>query len=393
MFSLEFVEKLFLRFCGQCVRNFKKQSLKVSLNGKISLTDIQLNIDIFKDIFYPLIPKHIFLGSIIIEYPLTPNGAISLHVSDVFILMQRSEEVIDENNIERFQKILQTWITIFFLTVSRRANNNTSTSFDMSQMESVVKRLNNATLTITSAHIRIENHLFKSHLNYGNNSTCKSIGIILEKINISGPSSSDIASDTTDFWLKDNNEYKLKIQKLINLTKLSIYYDTQKKYSNVSSEELTLDFIKALHMEYVNLKGEENVILAPVDSVVSLVIGNKDKTTMRISPLRLKVDIDPVKISLTDSQVSFLWHLIYHLHTRSLTLQRKCAFATARSFKDTSLRAKYRWKILAEFVRADICRAASRLSDIVLGNPLGNMPITSSMRWRSWFVQWRKAAR
>lgn len=382
---LDFVERLFLRLCGQYVKNFKPEYLKIGLTGTVTLKNIQINLDSFQDIFYPYKLSHLFFGCLHIDIPISSSGKYCIDLSDVLIILDRSGEQIDPSNYERFQKILQSWISFIFFLAPKYQDNSNGYNVDL---ENLFKRISSSSINLHRVHFRIEDHLYPSHLI--NRPKQNSMGFCLEHLSMKGPSSTDIQTDPT-FWNQDKGN--LQLQLLLQITQFSLYYDTTKSYGQAISKDISLEFVQDIFTRCSTYHSDQFNIIQPVNSSCAVDIICKDKRVLAIGPMRIRFHLDDVHVSLTDMQLAFVWNLINSLLTRSYDMQLRCRFAVARGYTDPRKRAQFRWTILKQLIQDDIIRAASNKSHILYGGSDIHIPLKSSTRWRVWFQQWRNAAR
>lgn len=194
-------ENLIKRLCGRYLKDFSAANVQIGVTGTITVRDVQVNVEEFKNFQLPVHLVSILLGTMTIDLPILVGSNFDIAISDVIILSD--EAVSTETDIglcdeQTIHRALQMWIGAFYFSLAAEGDMKVAvylpTSISIVHPTNALKSisaqmvtssdvdytfgmLNRFKLTLTNVHFRIEDK-FKSHISQQSGETICRLGIL-----------------------------------------------------------------------------------------------------------------------------------------------------------------------------------------------------------------------
>mmetsp|Transcript_1356 Transcript_1356/g.1424 ORF Transcript_1356/g.1424 Transcript_1356/m.1424 type:complete len:327 (+) Transcript_1356:2-982(+) len=184
--------------------------------------------------------------------------------------------------------------------------------------------------------------------------------------------------ETDEVWHSSTSTWFRKVGKV---TGVYVHSGRDTTMCNIEEGELSVELCRRLYS-----KKREFKIVGPLSLTLKL-CACYQKGTQLFSPVRVRGSVrgrerereGGVEIVLTDEQIAFILKVTSLLWFQVSSLQKRTRAMLSGSC-NISVRARMRWRMIKEKVKAEWWRWTGQLQEGVL-------------RWRSWFETWRTAAR
>ena len=307
MFS-SIAEGYIQKLCGKYLKNFNSDNISIGVTGIITITDVQVKTEELINFQLPYKPASIFIGTLYADLPFVSGGNFDVRLSDVLIVVEKSDENLAELHSHELQSALQVWIGAFYLNLSNLSELKTSQSVSSSEIEYVQKLIDRLCVTIESVHFRME-EMFTAHVPcpIGEDSLC--LGVMVGKIELRPPTSQELAKEPS-VWNREGDTYTTRvINKLLKCTNVTIYCAREECLGSVTGAELNTAFVRkhAWH----RVKGR---VLGPMNLEANF-SGAYQRTNLVFGPVTLSVNLEGVDFHFTDEQVTYLAGVVISFET------------------------------------------------------------------------------
>lgn len=306
------------RVLGSYVENFDPTQLNLGIwSGDVKLRNLELKKDCLDSLDLPIHVRRGILGELSMNVPWSSlkNKPVKITIEDCFMIVTPNDkfyegEDLNERQLKLKLKRLVEW---------ELQNSSKNVTLDGSESKNpanetfiqslVTKVIDNLQVVIKNIHIRFEDTQGKL-CNYKS-----SIGFQLKELS---------AISTNNEWEPSFIDLSTNLtHKLMTLSELSIYWDTDNTKSLImDSEQPDWDiFIQNIKRE-IELNQIKEYILKPVNTIGKLII-NKSGTTAELPHINAEVSCEEFSINLNDYQYLDLLTMVSNIHIQRQSAKYK----------------------------------------------------------------------
>ncbi|EGG23782.1 hypothetical protein DFA_05918 [Cavenderia fasciculata] len=306
---------LLSKYLGEYLDDLNKDNVKLSfLSGEAELYDVKIKQTALQRLFPSVVVKQAVVRklSLFIPWNQIKTKPAIIKLDGIYVLAEASKDVDEQYYKDKFhQEKLQRVLVQELIRIKHRshqgindwwdedlaasANSSSSSSSSSSVMSSFGGKMlatvvDNLQLYINSVHIRFE----------GTSSNPFAVGITMKKL---------IAESTDSNWKptflqnKDNNSI---VHKVINLSDLSVYWDSDKqhlKYTSLSDLVTQLEYmITEAGSEPSSASTRLSYVLPPFSSSLRAVFNKSIIPSDTVPRLSLSLRMDDTNLSVSDAQ-------------------------------------------------------------------------------------------
>lgn len=186
-----FIEARIREVCGRYIKDFRSESLTLTVGGLLTLLDIEINVEELDRLPILYKPTFAYLGRVEAQIPLVIGGKIEARISDVIVMVSKGdEEAAAPSEVHR---ALQTWISMMYMYCFNTEGASQS-NIPSSKVKDLQVWLDVLSVSISNVHVRVEDSC-RTHIpcNAEKDSMCT--GLLLSRLEILSPSAAECSDD------------------------------------------------------------------------------------------------------------------------------------------------------------------------------------------------------
>jgi hypothetical protein len=186
-----FIEARIREICGRYIKDFRSDSLTLTVGGLLTLSDIEINADELDRLPILYKPSFAYVGSVEVQIPLVIGSKIEARVSDVILMVSKGdEEAATPSEVHQALQTLISMMYIYFFNTEGASQSNIPSS----KVKDLQVWLDVLSVSISNVHVRVEDNC-KTHIpcNAEKDSMCT--GLLLSRLEVLSPTAAESSVD------------------------------------------------------------------------------------------------------------------------------------------------------------------------------------------------------